>query len=422
MTDIQAVSIYSLATSRHVIGWLRLEGPFTKAGVTTHWHHPAYTYSVNTIRNSDLVIIQRDFPRMVQQFVDVLIEAAKYNKPIVFEIDDLLWDLSEFHPDRQTHYYTPALFPMLFALQEADAVITASAQLKNILESFNPNIKVIPNFLNEDQWVPITPQLNADNKVIIGYVGGDSHLPDLKMVAPVIKKTLTQHQGKVKFEVYGLMPPDDILVHPDVTWVPLKIENYSDFAQVMQAYSFDIFIAPLEDNLFNRCKSAIKYLECTSLAAAGVCSRIPPYSEIIEDGVTGLLVSTEQEWEAAINRLILDPEYRFQMVVKAQKALYDQWLLGPNLQKFLNTYSVVHNTCIPSSRRSDRARFFLSVMSQYQAEQTAIQAELQSAATLNHQLNALEMEISRLKNRRILRATAKLNRLFQRLKYWSKSR
>ena len=47
--------------------------------------------------------------------------------------------------------------------------------------------------------------------------------------------------------------------------------DYKDFATFFQTQSADIFIAPLVDNIFNQCKSPIKFFEYSALGVpAGI--------------------------------------------------------------------------------------------------------------------------------------------------------
>src|SRR5690606_14753256 len=94
---------------------------------------------------------------------------------------------------------------------------------------------------------------------------------------------------------------------------------------------FDFVIAPLADNLFNRCKSGLKFLEYSAIGAPGVYSKLPPYEDIVIDGVTGFLAGTETEWIEKLTRLIEEPELRQNMAVAAQQTVQERWLLSQNI-------------------------------------------------------------------------------------------
>ena len=75
----------------------------------------------------------------------------------------------------------------------------------------------------------------------------------------------------------------------------------------------DIFLAPLTDNLYNRCKSSIKFLETSSAKRVGVWQNIRQYQQVVEDGKNGFLARTAEDWYKSIKYLIDNPEERKRM-------------------------------------------------------------------------------------------------------------
>ena len=100
----------------------------------------------------------------------------------------------------------------------------------------------------------------------------------------MLLRLLDDYGPGIGFRFWGVQPPAELLEHPGVTWVPLNILDYAEFANYLVQQKCDIFIAPLLDNLFNRCKSQIKFLEYSVLGVAGVFSRLEPYKSVITDG------------------------------------------------------------------------------------------------------------------------------------------
>tara|TARA_R110002167_G_scaffold153010_10_gene347146 strand:+ start:62 stop:391 length:330 start_codon:yes stop_codon:yes gene_type:complete len=87
----------------------------------------------------------------------------------------------------------------------------------------------------------------------------------------------------------------------------------------------DIGICPLIDNLFNRSKSNLKWLQYSALGAATVASDLDPYKDI-EDGVDGVLVEETQEaWSDAIMSLLKDDKKRVSMGNEARETLLKTW-------------------------------------------------------------------------------------------------
>jgi glycosyltransferase involved in cell wall biosynthesis/prefoldin subunit 5 len=143
----------------------------------------------------------------------------------------------------------------------------------------------------------------------------------------------------VEFRFWGLKPPEELLNVPQVTWTIPDTLLYRDFAGYFQQQSADIFIAPLEMNEFNRCKSAIKFFEYSALGAPGVFSDIDPYRQVVEHGVNGYLAASPQDWVQSLQRLIEDAGERARLAWQAQESIRKRWLLSEHAHLWRETYA-----------------------------------------------------------------------------------
>src|SRR5205807_5787075 len=112
--------------------------------------------------------------------------------------------------------------------------------------------------------------------------------------------------------------------------------TYPAFIHWLQSLPpYDIGLAPLVDNEFNRAKSMIKYLDYAALGLAVVCSDIAPYREIVRHEENGLLVSTAAgAWYQALRRLVADAALRCQLQAAARQTLQAVGPLAAWLQTF----------------------------------------------------------------------------------------
>jgi len=242
---------------------------------------------------------------------------------VVFDLDDPLFYLPENHPDRQTALYGPFLLPMFQALMEADLVSVPIPKLRDVLANYNDNVVVLPNYFDDNLWRLTPPVLkNSSNGMLtIGYMGTDTHKPDLGYITPVLLDLIKRYPQKLRFHFWGVQPPAELESLPQVKWTPWYSFLYKDFAELFQTQSADIFVAPLVDNLFNRCKSPIKFFEYSALGAPGVFSRLDPYADIVTHGHDGLLASSLDEWTDCLIQLVENDELRFQLATNAQATI-----------------------------------------------------------------------------------------------------
>jgi glycosyltransferase involved in cell wall biosynthesis len=324
---------------------LRVTGPLEHLGVEVLAGNEGDTLFLDRISQADVVLIQRIFPRKTVAYNTVVQRARTEGKPVVFDLDDYLFDLPDEHPEKPEHIYTSALLPMAQAILEADLVTVSTGTMRQALLALNPATVVLPNYFNERIWRlrPPVSRANLNEPVVIGYMGSTSHRPDLETLTPVLADLLAEYGDRIRLQFWGIEPPEGLAGYPNVTWRAATTYLYEDFAADFQQQHADIFIAPLADNFFNRCKSGIKFLEYTALGAPGVYSNLPPYAEMVKHDVTGLLAATPEEWKASLIRLIDDPGLREQMTRQAQASVRENWLLADHAHRWASAYRQAAN-------------------------------------------------------------------------------
>lgn len=336
---IERVVAYSTYAWGHALTTLRIIRPLEQAGIHLIQGNQGDDIHPELVSQADAVLIQREFPDYAKHYNEIIKLARSEAKPVIYEIDDLLLELPDEHPDQAIDYYTPALFQILRALLEADLVSTTTPELERYFQDFNQNTVVLPNYLDDKAWKPRPPKSSlADAKVTIGYMGSSTHTPDIESIAPALVDLLGRYPDRLCFHTWGVEPPSTLREHPQVTWTPLLIKNYEEFAAYFSEQDCDIFIAPLVDSFFNQCKSAVKYYEYSILGVPGVYTRIAPYERVITHGENGLLASTLGDWQSQIISLIENQKYREEVGAKAQKNVLDNWRLSDHAHKWAEAY------------------------------------------------------------------------------------
>lgn len=407
-----SVSVCTIATPEHALGALRLAAPLREAGVRSRWFHPTGGFDPADVAESDLIVVQRDFPRHTDLFARVLAGAERQGRPVVFEIDDLLWALPEDHPDRISGYYAEALWPMLFAALEADAVTVASPGLQERLQPLNEHVHLLPNYLDETIWPFRPPKRPEGAGLVIGYAGGASHGPDLARIAPALLNVLAEWEGRARLRILGVQPPEALSGHPQVEWRPLEPGDYAGYARALHEEAFDLLILPLAPSPFNAAKSAVKFLEYTTLGAPVVCSRIPPYEGVIEHGESGFLVRTSGEWQEALGTLLRDPELRVRMAARAQEAVRASWLLCDHAHRWPEVYEEIIRRHRPRTGRAARAQLIAGVAAQLAGRDRAREEALESGERV---ARALETELQEIRTSRAWKLAQVLRRWRARL-------
>ena len=280
------------------------------------------------VSEADLVVIQRDFPRHFEAYEEILRRARALRKPVLYEWDDMLTGLPAVHPDYD--HYMSVRAAILTAILEADAVTCATPYLAEYTRQFNPNVWVLPNYLNDRLWElkPAPAEIPAQPPVILGYLGAHSHRPDLDGVTPVLERLLDEYGDRLRLQLWNIQLPAGLEVRSNVEEPWPGLVSYASFVDTFLQHTWDIGIAPLLDSEFNRGKSWQKFLEYSALGIPGVYSRLTPYETVVEDGVNGFLARSPSEWEACLRALIEDAPLRQQVGQAAQGTARQGWMLS----------------------------------------------------------------------------------------------
>ncbi len=347
MKNAPALLVFTTVPWEHALSVLRFRAPAEALGwrVLSGKEGTQDVYP-ERVSQADVVLVQRDFPRFYPAYRKVVTLAHQQHKPLVYDLDDLLFALPETHPSRDA--YVDTLGGMLEALLEADRVVLSTPFLRDLLRPLRPDAIVWPTLLPEGVWE--APHITSpnDKPVHLGYIGGNTHGPDVAVVAGVLLRLLDAYP-MLEAHFWGGTPPEGLDAHPRVRHIQPEMDSYYEFAASLKKIPEHIWLAPLQVNLFNRCKSAIKFWEYAALGGAGVYSRMEPYTQVVRDGENGFLASDSGEWEMALRSLLDEPDLRSRIAHEARATLRSEGMLGAHLSAWEKIYT---SSPLPGARRT----------------------------------------------------------------------
>jgi GT2 family glycosyltransferase len=275
--------------------------------------------SADELVKADLFVIHREFcdKRIGPQILDA---GRELNKPVVFELDDLLINLPESNPN---YKYCKTITPdVLKMLREADYVTVTTEPLRRYLEEAEPEahgkIHVLPNYINLEIWDGAKPPAEKpSDPFVIGWFGTATHDEDLAIIKPAIVKLARKHAGKVVFKFWGYLPKD-LEGIPGVQLVRGSQPDLRLHARDLVNCRIDLALAPLLDHPFNHAKSDLKWLEYSICQIPGIYSPISPYTSSVTHGKTGWIADNDPaQWFEAMERFMSDDTLRRSIATQA---------------------------------------------------------------------------------------------------------
>ena len=252
----------------------------------------------------DLVILQRcKWSIELESFLNL---AKTIGIKIVFDMDDLIYN-NKYIPDYLYNIgdYTDSCISSLVAMVNlyrmsidfCDEFIVSTPKLALQMEKdFKKKTYIYHNFLNFEQEeiskkICSLKEKKYDNsKFVIGYFSGSgTHARDLDVALDSILKLMNKYDD-VYFEIVGFMALnnkfDKYIKNKRLIMKPLV--TYQELQYLIG--SVDLNIIPLQKNLFNDCKSELKFFEAAIVNTLTLASSNAVYGKVIEDGVNGFLV------------------------------------------------------------------------------------------------------------------------------------
>jgi glycosyltransferase involved in cell wall biosynthesis len=313
---------------------IRIAEPLRRAGVEMLLSDDVPPDNLERVIAQDVeaVLVHRGIRKRCRQY-DALRDAARRSgKPLIYDIDDLLIQVDPGHPDF-TVYQSRSL-KALKVLVDADLVIASTPVLADRLLAFHERVVVVPNRLPASCWQAICDESTSrhpdtGNKIVtIGYVGTDTHRPDLELVEPALREVLSRRRGQTRLLSVGVPLPKGLRSGRDVElrMPPKRVRHsYRAFATYAAQLDIDVGIAPLVDNGFNRCKSDIKFQEYAALGVPGVYSDLPCYRDRVVSGTNGYLARDGADWVSHLGRLVESPGLRAEMGASAAREVSADW-------------------------------------------------------------------------------------------------
>lgn len=306
---------------------------------------------------------------------------------VIVDIDDY-WLPTKEHPIHQIIIKEEINKKIVANLREASYVTTTTNIFADEIKKVNKNVVIFPNAIN-----PKEPQFNhptiESDRIRVGWLGGSSHLHDLKLLEGFVSKNHSELGDKLQYVICGFdtrgtvteINPQtgeqrkrDILPHETV-WAKYEeifTDNYKiigdDYKKFLLDYKeeeykvnqdlpylrvwtkpvtsyamnyskFDISLAPIKNHIFNRMKSQLKVIEAGFYKKALIASDIGPYTidlkHCLKNGefVDGnaMLVSESRnhsDWSKYIKKLVKNPNLITDMGERLYESVKDKYDLN----------------------------------------------------------------------------------------------
>lgn len=249
--------------------------------------------------------------------------------PYVVDYDD-----ATFHKyDRATNPLFRYLWPRKIdvVMRGAALVITGNAYLADHARAAGARrVEVLPTVVDPSRY-PLRAAAAAP--FTIGWMGTPVTQRYLAPVAGALAQVCAGGGGRVRLVGAADVPAG-------LSAAVCELRPWSEEAEALDLLEFDVGIMPLDDTEWERGKCGYKLLQYMAAGRPVVASPVGVNPEIVEHGASGFLVSTAEEWRAALARLRDEPGLAARMGQAGRRRLearYSIEIAEPRLRSLLQS-------------------------------------------------------------------------------------
>ena len=276
----------------------------------------------------DYVFIHREASHIGPPIFEWIISKV-FQKKIIYDFDDAIWlpnyssHNAAFH---QLKYYKKVNSIMKWAYK----ISAGNQYLANYARKHNDNVVILPTTIDTENHHNKVKEHTTSSKPIIGWTGT---LTTSKYIGDIVG-ALQRLEEKYDFEFCVISNEA-----PDYPLKSLVFKRWQKETEIEDLLRFDIGIMPLVDDKWAKGKCGFKALQYMALGIPPVISPVGVNTDIVQNGVNGILCESEDDWYNALEQLIKQPEIRSKLGKAAHQTILNHYSVIANTEKFVGLFS-----------------------------------------------------------------------------------
>lgn len=266
-------------------------------------------------------------------------EARRLKLPILFDLDDPLFSVSAYEtyenmkavePELKAHFLSEAP-KYLSMMNGADMITVSTPGMVEHTREYTPR----PVFLRRNFADSTTlsdglkamqagrTAKEADDLFRVAFASGSrGHEVDFALIEDQLAGFLDGGENR-RLMIIGHFDEDHL---PKVFKGRIEAHPFSNYDNYLATLaSADCAVMPLTDDIFNRCKSAVRVIDAASVGVPSVVGTVSDMANVVRDGETGLIAQDFAGWGAALDSLARDREAARAMGRAARADLETNW-------------------------------------------------------------------------------------------------
>lgn len=309
-------------------------------GQRSKWHLIVRSYvrrlgQVLSLRRYDIVWVYLEtFPYLPGWMEQIVFLAGR---PVVYDFDDAIF-----------HQYDLARRPLVRAIlgrkisvliRRTCVAIAGNRYLADYASRNGGSPVIVPTVVDTDRYLPAAGAV--EGRLTVGWLGSPSTWAYVEPLLPTLLPLLRRHGARLLVMGAG-RKAEGVADIEAVEW--------SEHGEVAALQAMHIGIMPVPDTPWARGKCGYKLIQYMACGIPAVGSPVGVNSDIVVDGVTGLLADTAGDWERMLDRLLSDVVLRSEMGKNGRARAVARYSLASQAPKLLAALT----SCVEVSADAER--------------------------------------------------------------------
>ncbi|MDT4898884.1 MAG: hypothetical protein QOH25_3961 [Acidobacteriota bacterium] len=275
----------------------------------------------------DLLFIYREAALIGPALIERV--AARLKAPLIYDLDDPV-----FLPYRSpmNGWFSLLKFPRkthaFFRL--SDHIIAINSSIAEYAARFNPSVSIVPNCVDVERYRP-APKPPGESVRLV-WMGSHSTMSNLESIAAPLRRLQAEYRTPLRIIGAGEV---------NLPGIETELRQWSADTEVTDLGDCDVGLVPLPDHPWHRWKFFFKTVQYMAMGLPVIARRMGSNSEVVQEGVNGFLVETEDEWYDRLRTIVTDHDLRRRMGAAARATIVERYSTQVQMPRMVSIFERV---------------------------------------------------------------------------------
>ena len=273
------------------------------------------------------IFIHREATPLGPPLIEWLL-AKVLKKKIIYDFDDAIW-IPNTSKENRIASWIKAFWKVKQICRWSYKVAGGNEYLCAYARKYNNNVVLLPTSVDTvNRYNKIKD--HKTEQIVIGWTGSHSTMHYLEELLPLFKRVASEFDAQIM--IISNKKPDFEIPN-------LQFTHWQEATEIDDLLQFTIGIMPLKKDSWSEGKCGFKLIQYSALGIPAVTSPVGVNKKIVDNGVTGFLCETDDEWYKALKTLVGNMCLRERMGKDGRKKMAAQFSIQANAGIFLDLFN-----------------------------------------------------------------------------------